>query len=230
MPAFDFEKTNFRDSPSLVSVLAQISSLQAQLLPPSSIAAEYVHILLTSSFPEFYFPLGVNDIQNENFDCPQTILTLLSLRLTGVPASITSALTNPSAIAALESQILQSSLPSWYNALPSDAQSYVLGVAGKAATIVPEIVSLEVAAGLTTISGVGTGTAVSTSSAKTTSYSNSTIATTSKAPTASAVVVTTKSSSSAAPTSSSKAGAAPTGVVAAGILGAVGFLGFAVAL
>lgn len=160
----------------------------------------------------------------------RSILTLLSLRLTGVPASVTSALTNPSAVSALQSQIIQSGFPSWYTALPTDAQSYILGVAGKAATIVPEIVSLEVAAGLTTISGVGTGTAVSTSSAKTTSYSNSTITTTSKAATTSAVVVTTKASSSAVPTSSSKAGAAPTGVVAAGILGAVGFLGLAVAL
>jgi len=130
----------------------------------------------------------------------------------------------------LQSQVNGNGLPSWYSALPSDAQSYVIGIAAKAETIVSEIVSLEIAAGLTTISGVGTGTAPSTTAPKTTSYSNSTITTTSKAATTSAVVVTTKAtSSSAAPSSSSKA-AAPTNAISVGILGAVGFLGLAVAL
>jgi hypothetical protein len=150
-------------------------------------------------------------------------------RLLGIPSTVTAILGNPTAVSALENQINnESGFPAWFSTLAPDAQSWVISIAGVAATIIPELVSLEIGAGLTP-SG-GTGTAPATTSAMTTSYSNSIMTTTSKATTTSAIITTTQGSSSAAPSSSSKAGAAPTGVIAAGVLGAVGFLGVIVAL
>ncbi|PMD55873.1 uncharacterized protein K444DRAFT_616951 [Hyaloscypha bicolor E] len=176
-----------RQSPSLASVLSQISSLQAELQPPPSILSE----------------------------------------LSGVPATVTAALNNPSLVSVLQSQINASGFPGWYSSLAPDAQSWVISVAGVAATVIPEIVSLEVAASLTTLAG-GTGSATATTSSMTKSHSNSTMSTTSKAtPT---LTPTTKASSSPVPSKSSSAGAAPTNIAAAGILGAVGFLGLVVAL
>ncbi|KAH8783937.1 hypothetical protein BGZ57DRAFT_852333 [Hyaloscypha finlandica] len=174
-------------SPSLASVLSQISSLQAELQPPPSILSE----------------------------------------LSGIPATVTAALDNPSLVSMLQSQVNASGFPGWYSSLAPDAQNWVIGIAGVAATVIPEIFSLEVAAGLTTLAG-GTGSATATTSPMTKSYSNSTMSTTSKAtPTP---TPTAKASSSPVPSKSSSAGAAPTNIAAAGILVAVGFLGLVVAL
>jgi carbohydrate-binding DOMON domain-containing protein len=152
-----------------------------------------------------------------------------NLRLGGVPATDTGVIGNPSAISILQSQILESGFPAWFSTLAPDAQSWVLGIAMTAATIIPEIASLEVEAGLTTYTS-STATAPASTSASTTSHSGSTTITTTKATTTSQVITTTQTSSPASPSSSSsKAGAAPTKVIA-GILGAVGFLGLAVAL
>jgi len=197
------EKRQFSINPSLSSILAQISSLEAKILPPSSIAAE----------------------------------------LTGVPASVTAALGNPSAISALESEILASGFPSWYTALPSEAQSYVLAAPGVYQSIYPQIVSLEIAAGLTTVSGLGgTGTnpggPIQTVSGGSNSTRNST---TSRSGTTGSAATTSAPSSTTATTSglggvsstsrSSSAGVAPTNApLAAGVMGAVAFLGLALAL
>ncbi len=170
------------------------------------------------------------------------MLTGLFCRLTGVPASVTQALGNPSAISVLESQIIVSGFPSWYTALPSEAQSYVLAAPALYASIYPQISSLEVAAGLTTVSGLGgtgvipggpiqtsasTGGSNSTSnSSGTTGSSTTTKATTTTGSTASGASTTTSGSSS-----SSSAGVAPTNApLVAGVMGAVGFLGLALAL
>jgi len=152
-----------------------------------------------------------------------------NLRLGGVPATDTGVIGNPSAISILQSQILESGFPAWFSTLAPDAQSWVLGIAMTAATIIPEIASLEVEAGLTTYTS-SAATAPASTSASTTSHSSNTMVATTKATTTSQVITTTQTSSPASPsTSSSKAGAAPTKVIA-GFLGAVGFLGLAVAL
>jgi hypothetical protein len=161
----------------------------------------------------------------------------IAAELTGVPASVYSALTNPTALAALESQFVTAP-PAWYTALPSDAQAWVISIAPKFVSIESQILGLEVEAGLTTLAGAAAGTGVSSSTAKATGVSNSTIASVSKgttttgatkAPTTAAT--TAAASSKAASSSSSSGGAAsPTGMVAAGVMGAVGFLGFALAL
>ncbi|PMD17474.1 hypothetical protein NA56DRAFT_662115 [Hyaloscypha hepaticicola] len=186
------KRENASASASYSSLLARISSLWEELIPPYSI----------------YTELG------------------------GVPATDTGVIGNPSAVEILQSQILESGFPAWFSTLAPDAQSWVLGIAMTAATIIPELASLEVEAGLTTITtSTATATAPASTSASTTSHSSGTmITTTTKATTTSQVITTTQTSSPASPsTSSSKAGAAPTKVIA-GFLGAVGFLGLAVAL
>lgn len=162
-----------------------------------------------------------------------------------MPASVTAALGNPSAISALESQFLAAGPPAWFSSLPADAQSYVLALGPKAETILPEIISLEIAAGLTTVSGAaGTGAAATSTPSKGTSIvgtgSNSTITT--KGPTSIAEATTGGTSnaasasakttaSSAKSTSSSSAGAAQvTGAIAAGVIAAGSFLGLALSL
>lgn len=117
----------------------------------------------------------------------------------------------------------------------------MIGLGGKVASIVPEIISLEVAAGLTTLPGaagtgvVGTG---GTASATATGKSNMTVTTATLTASSSgkATGVTTTAtnegagSSSAQASSTSSTGAAQTNAVVAGIVGAVGFLGMALAL
>jgi len=177
------------ENASVSSILAKISSLWDEMVPPLSIYSE----------------------------------------LGGVPATDTGVIGDPSAISILQSQILESGFPAWFSTLAPDAQSWVLGIAMTAATIIPEIASLEVEAGLTTFAS-STATAPASTSASTTSQSSGTMIATTKATTTSQVITTTQTSSPASPsTSSSKAGAAPTNVIA-GILGAVGFFGLAVAL
>lgn len=193
-------------NPSLSSVLAEISSLYDQILPPSSIAAE----------------------------------------LTGIPASVTELLSDPSAASVYESQVIASGFPSWFTALPSDAQSYILAAPGKYATIYPEIVSLQVAAGITSLgSAAGTGVSTTnpsgpivTASGSATGKSNSNTTVTTGSLSSTGTAATTKAASSSgsataktsASSSSSSAGAAPTNALAAGVMGAVGFLGLALAL
>jgi hypothetical protein len=144
-----------------------------------------------------------------------------------IPPSVTDgAVSDPSKISVLQSQILESGFPGWWSSLAPDAQSWIIGIAGVAATVIPEVVSIEVAAGLTTIGK--TETAPTATASSTRSRSNSTITTTSKATLTPAPTI--EASSSPLPSKSSSAGAAPTHVAVAGILGAVGFLGLVVAL
>ncbi|KAE9376944.1 hypothetical protein N431DRAFT_555234 [Stipitochalara longipes BDJ] len=150
--------------------------------------------------------------------------SILSEVITAIPATVTAVLANPSEISVLESEILASGFPGWYSSLPPDAQSWVIAIAGVAATIIPELASLQGAAASIT-GGSGTGSAPAPTSLTTGSHSNSTLS-----KTTSTLATATKTSNPTAQSSSSTAGAAPTNVVAAGILGAVGFLGLVVAL
>ncbi|PMD48532.1 hypothetical protein L207DRAFT_505562 [Hyaloscypha variabilis F] len=168
-------------NPTLSSILAQIASLEGDIIPPASILSEVI---------------------------------------TAIPATVTAVLANPSEISVLESEILASGFPGWYSSLPPDAQSWVIAIAGVAATIIPELASLQNAAA--SITG-GSTTATTSPTTGLPSTSTGTKASTSLAP-------ATKTSNPTAQSSSSTAGAAPTNVVAAGILGAVGFLGLVAAL
>lgn len=177
---------------------------------------------------------------------PSSILA----KLTGVPPDVKAAATNPALITSLESQFINS-VPAWYTSLPADAQSYILGIGPKVLSIQPQIQSLQVVAGLittgygsgATATGTGTGTGIypivtpttngtissdstsTLSSSSTTTQTSSTSLISVTSPTASVSV-----SSVAAPSSTSKAGAAQaTGTIAAGLFGAVGVLGLALA-
>ncbi|KAH6678404.1 hypothetical protein B0J14DRAFT_321754 [Halenospora varia] len=157
----------------------------------------------------------------------------IAAQLTAVPASVTSALASPSGAATLYLELSSGAPPAWFLALPQEVQTYIIGLAPK----FQNLVSLEAAAGVITIPGkaaTGTGAVVTA-----TPGSNTTI-TTAKLSTSAAATGTAKISpgsltgsatvTGGAASATSKAGAQPTGAIAAGIMGAAGFLGLVMAL
>ena len=223
-------KVNFFYSAVLSSQLAEISSLWQEFVPPDSIGNEYVNVFSASCLSLVFWRVHLFLAPSSLAGVPWYAELTPWLRLTGVPSSLTAALGYPSEIAVLQSEILASGLPDWFTSLPSDAQNWIIGIAGKALTLIPKIASLEVEAGLITQSSTATQTGSNpTGTTPAATSSNNSVATSSTTVTASAAATTTKASSSAAPSSSSKAGAAPTGVVAS-LLGAIGILGVAIAL
>jgi hypothetical protein len=150
-----------------------------------------------------------------------------------VPTSVYAVLGDPTALAALESQFITAP-PAWFTSLPVDAQAFVISLAPKYMSIMPQILSLEVAAGLTTLpAAAATATDVAaTARATATGFSNSTIVTSrgTGSATGTTKAATASASTSKAPSTSISAGAAPTNAIAAGIVGAVGFIGLALAL
>lgn len=127
---------------------------------------------------------------------------------------------------------LIASPPAWFLALPQAAQQYLISQVGPK---IQSIASLEVAAGIITLPGaVGTGTGGPAKPTNGTSLSTDmSSATLSSGPKPTSKATPKPTSPAATPitgSSSSKAGAQPTGVIAAGLFGAVGFLGVAMAL
>jgi len=165
-----------------------------------------------------------------------SVPTAVQAEIEGIPSSVESAFTDPTSLAIIYSQIQAGQLPDWYSTLPPDAQSYIKGSIPKIETIL----SLEASAFPTNVI-ISPQTTSSTGAAPTATGTGSTVAapgngsSTTAKPTASAGgsgsgsgnSSKTGSSSSAGSSSSSKAGAQPTGVIAAGVLGAVGFVGLA---
>ncbi|KAF8867061.1 hypothetical protein BDZ45DRAFT_734319 [Acephala macrosclerotiorum] len=205
------------------SAYSKISVLSAELAsainPPSSIAAEYVPsiVITTNNFAANW--------------CDATLAT-------GLPSSVLAAITNPASLPGLISSLeAAATAPAWFGSLPADAQAWVLSAAGAYTSIEPEISSLAIAAGVTG-TGAATGTSATVKSASSTGYSNTTIASTSKSSSSTATTQASSLTTSAAASSSSKASsssssggaASPTGAVAAGVMGAVGILGLALAL
>jgi len=101
--------TPARTGPVLSSVFSEISSLGAQLLPSPALISD----------------------------------------LTGIPATITSVIFNPSAQSSLSSQLVNNNPPAWFSALYPAAQSYILGIPAKESSVVSQIVAIEQSAGFT---------------------------------------------------------------------------------
>jgi len=76
--------------------------------------------------------------------------TSLVPQLTGIPASVTSALFNTALQPSLSSEIVASP-PAWFTSLGPDAKAYILGIPAKESTIISQIISIEVAAGFTSL-------------------------------------------------------------------------------
>ncbi|KAF4636943.1 hypothetical protein G7Y89_g1143 [Cudoniella acicularis] len=160
-----------------------------------------------------------------------TIPASIASDFSAVPSTVVAAVSNPTELAQIYTQIEDGQTPAWFLALPAEAQAYLISLGPKIQTLI----ALEASAGIIPTSGAaGTGTGAVTSTA----YSNSTVTTASlsasKATTSGVSASTTKaataSSSGGASSSSSKAGAQPTGAIAAGVVGAAGFLGLVMAL
>ncbi|PQE06448.1 hypothetical protein CJF32_00002413 [Rutstroemia sp. NJR-2017a WRK4] len=168
----------------------------------------------------------------------------IAAQLTGIPSSVQALQTNPSGINQLISQFATGT-PSWFAALPSAAQSYVLSNGLARLSAYPVISSLQ--AQLTSKPIVPTGATNSTtngsSGLKTTSVTsgggNSTVTTkpltstaTTGSQTTSAKGNSSATTSGAKPSSTaSKAAAAQaTGAIAFGLAGAAGFVGIVMAL
>lgn len=161
---------------------------------------------------------------------------MLSVLETAAPSSFISNIINdPAYASSFESAFSAGSSPSWFTALPTDVKSYLhtytgfVGIASAAAGIQSDAANATTAAGNDTASS--TGAAHASGASMTTS--------TSGASSGSGMMSTTSSSGNPASTGSSSASAAkattggatrPTGVIAAGFVGAAGVLGLAIAL
>jgi len=197
----------------------------------------------------------ISSIEAEITALPAAVTSQLSL----IPSSIIDALSDPTEAANIYSQIAQGQPPDWFSSLPPAIESYWTSVYPKVQTLVSLEASVaSVYATATdgdgqvvyTADSADTGTHTSTTAptspvstgASTTSLSRGTGtgSFTTAPPTtgsASGTGSSTKSGSgngsstkSGSSTSSSSSGAQPTGVIAAGVFGAVGFLGLALAL
>ncbi|PQE11194.1 hypothetical protein CJF31_00000988 [Rutstroemia sp. NJR-2017a BVV2] len=179
----------------------------------------------------------------------------IAAQLTGIPSSVQALQTNPTGINQLISQFATGT-PSWFAALPSPAQSYVLSNGLARLSAYPVISSLQAqltakpiaptgASNTTTngSSGLKTTTTFASSGLKTASVTsgggNSTVTTkqltstaTTGSQTTSAKGSSSVTTSGATPSSSaSKAAAAQaTGAIAFGLAGAAGFVGMVMAL
>jgi hypothetical protein len=150
----------------------------------------------------------------------------IAAELTGVPTAVQAAITNAAAFSSVEAAF-ESSIPAWFTSLPPNAQSYILNIGAEAATILPQISSLE------SLLPNPTSPPYSTGAITTSSHSNSTVSTisvpstTSVKTTSTGTAITAGGSSASttkkASTSSSSAGAATTGV-GLGLAGAVGLV------
>ncbi|KAF2667745.1 hypothetical protein BT63DRAFT_457047 [Microthyrium microscopicum] len=127
-----------------------------------------------------------------------------------LPSSLQAlALTNqPSAAAVISSELSGGSAPAWFSSLPAEVQTYFI-TQGAAAT-----------AGASAAASVGAS--ASSAIASITKGASSAIA---SATSGAAKSATASGSGSAASSSSSGSGAAPTGVIGAGIAGAIGLVG-----
>jgi hypothetical protein len=160
-----------------------------------------------------------------------TIPASIQAQLTGVPSSVSAAFAEKTGLAQLYNSLIASP-PAWLLTLPPAVQQYLISEVGPK---IQNVASLEVAAGIITLPGaVGTGTGSSAKPTNGTGLSTGTgSATLSSGPKPTSKTTPKPTSPAATPiagSSSSKAGAQPTGVIAAGLFGAVGFLGVAMAL
>ncbi|KAG9238619.1 hypothetical protein BJ875DRAFT_23253 [Amylocarpus encephaloides] len=190
---------------------------------------------------------SIASIAAEITDAP----TSIEAELQKVPSSVQTALQNPTALAEIQSQIVNGQLPDWFSRLPPAAQSYLINLFPKIQTLIALGSQIGVSNGPYTtgsyVAATGTGSFVEPTdvSASNATVSNGTVST--GKPTVatsdtglSGGPVTKSSAAAPAPStagagaggvsSTSKAGARPTGVIAAGVFGAVGFLGLALAL
>jgi len=134
---------------------------------------------------------------------PSSILSVLE---TAVPSSVLSELADPAQASSFASAFAAGSTPGWYASLPGNVKTFLSTYAPGAATAV--------ASGVSSAETAASSVVASASSAASTAASSA------------------SAQASSAGTSSSATGGAPraTGVFAAGIVGAVGVLGLAVAL
>ncbi|EME89760.1 uncharacterized protein MYCFIDRAFT_210177 [Pseudocercospora fijiensis CIRAD86] len=141
------------------------------------------------------------------------LLSVVSVLQTALPSSlIQEALTNSAGVSSeLASEFAAGQTPSWFTALPSDVQTY----------LVPAIVD---ATAVTSASGAPHPSANSTSG-NTTSIILTTRVTSSSSSSSSETGASATGSSSDSSSSSSEAGAMPTAVLGAGLAGAVGIVG-----
>jgi len=163
----------------------------------------------------------------------------IAAELTGVPTGVQAAITNAAAFSSVEVEF-ESSIPAWFTSLPSPAQSYILNIGAAAATVLPQISSLEALLYTSTLATPMPGaTSYSTGTIVTSSHSNSTVSTssfrsstTSSTSTSTGASTTAEVASTTKKTSSSSAGAAPTGLRVVGGLAAAGagVLGLVMAL
>ncbi|KAM3071293.1 hypothetical protein ACMFMG_008883 [Clarireedia jacksonii] len=170
----------------------------------------------------------------------------IAAQLTGIPSSIQALQTNPAGINQLISEFATGT-PSWFAALPSAAQSYVVNGAAARLSAYPVISSLQAQLTAKPVgpTGVSNATTHASSGVKTatvtTGGGNSTVTTkkltstateSEKTSTKGSTSVEAKTTAEVKPTSSSSKGAAAhaTGAIAVGLAGAAGFVGMVMAL
>ncbi|KAF7189649.1 hypothetical protein HII31_08969 [Pseudocercospora fuligena] len=148
------------------------------------------------------------------------LLSVVSVLQTALPSSlIQEALTNSAGVSSeLASEFAAGQTPSWFTALPSDVQTYLVP-AGAVATAN--------ATAITSASGAPYPSANSTSGNSTTSRSRTLTTSASLTSTSGSSSETGASGtgSSSESSSSSEAGAMPTAIIGAGLAGAVGIVG-----
>lgn len=185
----------------------------------------------------------------ESIDSMLVAPSSIAILLTGVPASISAAITQPAAISALESEFA-TSVPAWWSSLAPAAQSYILAIGPKAQSLAPEIASLQSIAGITMLGGSPTSSAPypgATNAGNNTVAGNKNITSSSYNVTSTLKISMTTEAfsltlggsatqvdagiSATQTTSTSTGGAAQaTGALPFGIFGAVGILGLAIVL
>ncbi|KAK0825322.1 hypothetical protein LTR03_017490 [Friedmanniomyces endolithicus] len=172
-----------------------------------------------------YKTLAVSAFVASAFAAPQAAgsasvdqISIYSVLQTALPSSLVAeALTNPSAASSDIAAEFATATPSWFTALPTNIQTYLVPLATNGASLSAAVGNATAAANSTMSSTMlANGTAPSAGVAGMNSMNSSG---------GSAAAASSTGSGSSGASSSSKAGAVPTAVVGMGLAGMVGMVG-----
>ncbi|KAK1823703.1 hypothetical protein LTR12_001889 [Friedmanniomyces endolithicus] len=175
-------------------------------------------------------------------------ISIYSVLQTALPSSLVAeALTNPSAASSDIAAEFATATPSWFTALPTDIQTYLVPLATNGASLSAAVGNATAAANATmsstmlangtapsagvagmnsmNSSGVAGATAAMSSSASLTSIASSMSGSSIAVSSTAAAAAGASSTGSSGASSTSKAGAVPTAVVGMGLAGMVGIVG-----
>ncbi|KAK5123064.1 hypothetical protein LTR85_003260 [Meristemomyces frigidus] len=190
-----------------------------------------------------YTILAVSALAASAFAAPQAsssenLVSVLSVLQTALPSSvIAEALTNSAAVSSeIASEFAAGNTPTWFTALPSDIQTYLVPAATTAANITSANATTilgtatGIAANSSAVSGAQSGILASASAHNSSVISRASLGTSTASSSGSSSSSTGSSSgssgSSSGSSSSSSAGASmPTAIIGAGLAGALGVVG-----